>query len=54
MRPFWRSFWASILAYIVLSVLAIAFINVIVLSISSAFISEDEISIKENSFLEMN
>jgi protease-4 len=54
MRPFWRSFWASILAYVVLSVLAIIFINVIVISISSAFVSEDEISINENSFLEMN
>jgi protease-4 len=53
MRPFWRSFWASILAYVVLSVLAIIFINLIIFSIGSAFNNKEELSIKENSILEM-
>ncbi|MFL2585444.1 MAG: signal peptide peptidase SppA [Parvicellaceae bacterium] len=53
MRPFWRSFWASILAYIVLSVFAIIIVNIIVISISSVFINKDELTIKENSVLEI-
>ena len=53
MRPFWRSFWASILAYIVLSVFAIIIINIVVISISSIFTNKNELSIKENSVLEI-
>ena len=53
MRPFWRSFWASILAYMVLSAFAIFIINVIVIAIGSSFVNKEEVIIKENSFLEM-
>jgi hypothetical protein len=53
MRPFWRSFWASILAYVVLSALAIFIINILVIAVGSTLVKKEEIVIKENSFLEM-
>ena len=54
MRPFWRSFWASMLAYIVLSVIAILFINLFIITISSSLLKDNVISVKENSYLELN
>lgn len=54
MRPFWRSFWASMLAYIVLSAVAVLFINLFIITISSAFLKNSEMTLKENSYLELN
>ena len=54
MRPFWRSFWASILAYIVLSTLAIFLINVVVFSLAGSLMKSDGLKISDNSYLEMN
>tara|TARA_B100001287_G_scaffold42180_1_gene31333 strand:+ start:104843 stop:106624 length:1782 start_codon:yes stop_codon:yes gene_type:complete len=54
MRPFWRSFWASILAYVVLSLIAIIILNFIIFSLGSVFKNNNEISIEDNTFLEMN
>ena len=53
MRPFWRSFWASMLAYIVLSLIVIIILNFIIFSVGSVFKNNDELSIKENTLLEM-
>ena len=54
MRPFWRSFWASILAYIVLSTLVIFLINVVVFSLAGSLMKSDGLKISDNSYLEMN
>lgn len=54
MRPFWRSFWASILAYIVLSTLVIFLINVVVFSLAGSLMQSDGLKISDNSYLEMN
>ena len=54
MRPFWRSFWASILAYLVLSTLVIFLINVVVFSLAGSLMKSDGLKISDNSYLEMN
>ena len=54
MRPFWRSFWASILAYIVLSTLIIFLINVVVFSLAGSLMQSDGLKISDNSYIEMN
>ena len=54
MRPFWRSFWASIFAYIVLSAFVILIINVVIFSLASTLIESKEFKISKNSYLEMN
>ena len=54
MRPFWRSFWASILAYIVLSTLVIFLINVVVFSLAGSLMQSDGLKISDSSYLEMN
>ena len=53
MRPFWRSFWASMLAYLVLSLIVIIILNFIIFSIGSVFQKNDEISVQENTLIEM-
>ncbi|MAJ06304.1 MAG: signal peptide peptidase SppA [Crocinitomicaceae bacterium] len=54
MRPFWRSFWASIFAYIVLSAFVILIINVVIFSLAGTLIESKEFKISKNSYLEMN
>ena len=54
MRPFWRSFWASILAYIVLSTLVIFLVNVVVFSLAGSLMQSDGLKISDSSYLEMN
>ena len=54
MRPFWRSFWASIFAYVVLSAFIILIINIVVFTVTSSFMSSEEFKISENSYLEMD
>ena len=54
MRPFWRSFWASILAYVVLSTLVIFLINIVVFSLAGSLMQSDGLKISDNSYLEMN
>jgi nitrate/TMAO reductase-like tetraheme cytochrome c subunit len=54
MRPFWRSFWASIFAYVVLSAFVILIINIVVFSVAGSFMSKEEFKISENSYLEIN
>ena len=53
MRPFWRSFWASIFAYIVLSAFVILIINVIIFSVAGTLIDSKEFKLSKNSYLEM-
>ena len=53
MRPFWRSFWASIFAYIVLSAFVILIINVIIFSVAGTLIESKEFKLSKNSYLEM-
>jgi protease-4 len=54
MRPFWRSFWASIFAYVVLSAFIILIINIVVFTVAGSFMSSEEFKISENSYLEMD
>ena len=54
MRPFWRSFWASIFAYVVLSAFVILIINIIIFSVAGSIMQKEEFKISENSYLEMN
>ena len=54
MRPFWRSFWASIFAYVVLSAFVILIINIIIFSVAGSFMQKEEFKVSENSYLEMN
>ena len=54
MRPFWRSFWASIFAYVVLSALFVVLINIVVFSFAGSFMEKEEFKINENSYLELN
>ena len=54
MRPFWRSFWASIFAYVVLSAFVILIINIIIISVAGSFMQKEEFKVSENSYLEMN
>ena len=53
MRPFWRSFWASIFAYIVLSAFVILIINIIIFSVAGTLIDSKEFKLSKNSYLEM-
>ena len=54
MRPFWRSFWASILAYVVLSAFVIVLINLVIFSVAGSFMEKEEFKINDNSYLELN
>ena len=54
MRPFWRSFWASIFAYVVLSAFVILIINIIIFSVAGSIMQKEEFKVSENSYLEMN
>ena len=54
MRPFWRSFWASIFAYVVLSAFVILVINIIIFSLANSVMQKKEFKVSENSYLEMN
>ena len=54
MRPFWRSFWASIFAYVVLSIFVIVVINIVVFSVAGSFMEKKEFKINDNSYLELN
>lgn len=53
MRPFWRSFWASIFAYLVLSAFVVLLINIVVFSVAGSIMEKDEFKIAENSYLEI-
>ena len=54
MRPFWRSFWASIFAYVVLSAFVILIINIIIFSLAGSLMQNEEFKVSDNSVLEMN
>ena len=54
MRPFWRSFWAPILAYVVLSAFVIVLINLVIFSVAGSFMEKEEFKINDNSYLELN
>tara|TARA_B100000767_G_scaffold149072_1_gene140391 strand:+ start:3733 stop:5538 length:1806 start_codon:yes stop_codon:yes gene_type:complete len=54
MRPFWRSFWASIFAYVVLSIFVIVIINIVIFSVAGSFMEKKEFKINDNSYLELN
>ena len=54
MRPFWRSFWASIFAYVVLSAFIIILINLVIFSVAGSFMEKKEFKIKDNSYLELS
>lgn len=54
MRPFWRSFWASIFAYVVLSAFVIILINVVIFSVAGSFMEKEKFKINDNSYLELN
>ena len=54
MRPFWRSFWASIFAYVVLSAFVIIIINIVIFSVAGSFMEKEKFKINDNSYLELN
>jgi len=54
MKPFWRSFWASTLSYIVMSILFFVVMFMIFGAISSALVSKDNTTINKNTVLEIN
>ena len=54
MKPFWRSFWASTLSYIVISILFFVVMFMIFGAISSALVSKDNTTINKNTVLEIN
>ena len=54
MRPFWRSFWASIFAYVVLSAFVIVLVNIVIFSVAGSFMEKEEFKINDNSYLELN
>tara|TARA_Y100000768_G_C23965261_1_gene677502 strand:- start:16 stop:1821 length:1806 start_codon:yes stop_codon:yes gene_type:complete len=54
MRPFWRSFWASIFAYVVLSAFIVVLFNIVIFSFAGSFMEKEVFKINDNSYLELN
>ena len=54
MKPFWRSFWASTLSYIVLSILFFVVMFILFGALSSALVSKNNTTINKNTVLEIN
>ena len=51
MKPFWRSFWASTLSYIVISLVLFVMVFIIFGALSTALVSGNNTKVNENTIL---
>jgi len=54
MRPFWRSFWASLLAYFVLAIFTIIILNILIFTVSNVFNEKNNLTVRDNTILEVS